>query len=238
VTHQTTDVATIAAAAAKGFDCEVTVHTGFKQGHYVSIFPTKEHRKSVYGTEDNVWPRFHISAPLGGGSYNTSLGFFRDCCTNMAMLSQVGGTKMSIRHDRNLPEKVDELVDRFLGLKAKWSHVAQQIDIMESTKVKLDEFLSKMYPSLETDSKTKKTFDDKRISAICTRVLTERYRTKRPDLKNDMMCSGWEAFNAVQGYIQHEQRRRGNVSWFERVIAASAQPEIARAEELVLSLTA
>jgi hypothetical protein len=46
--------------------------------------------------------------------------------------------------------------------------------------------------------------------------------------------SAWEAYNAIQGYVQHDASRRGNPSDIDRVILAAADPAVLRAEHLAL----
>ena len=50
------------------------------------------------------------------------------------------------------------------------------------------------------------------------------------------MVSAWEAFNAVQGYVQHDSRRHGQVSDVDRILAASRDLNVQRAESVVMQL--
>ena len=83
VPHTTDDVLALveSSSAAFGADCEVKC--GFFNRHYVAIQPTREHRVSVYGTEDNIYPRVIVNAGYGGSAFKVSVGYYRDLCRNM-----------------------------------------------------------------------------------------------------------------------------------------------------------
>jgi len=47
--------------------------------------------------------------------------------------------------------------------------------------------------------------------------------------------SAWEAYNAVQGYVQHDASRKGSPSDFSRIIGASRDMSVKKAETLALA---
>jgi hypothetical protein len=47
--------------------------------------------------------------------------------------------------------------------------------------------------------------------------------------------SAWEAYNAIQGYVQHDATRKGNPSDFARIISAANDQAVKKAESLVLA---
>ena len=61
-------------------------------------------------------------------------------------------------------------------------------------------------------------------------------QTGRPDLNDELVVTGWEAYNAVQGYHQHDATRRGNPSDIERALLALDNQQVARAENLVFEM--
>ena len=73
------------------------------------------------------------------------------------------------------------------------------------------------------------------------RVINERYRTGRPSfvMGTKFTVSAWEAYNAVQGFQQHDATRRksgtGGVTEFDRVILASNDNYVKQAEVLALA---
>jgi hypothetical protein len=53
----------------------------------------------------------------------------------------------------------------------------------------------------------------------------------------DFRVSAWEAFNAVQGYVQHEaSRKNGFKNEMDRLILANQDAAVYRAEALALSV--
>jgi hypothetical protein len=53
---------------------------------------------------------------------------------------------------------------------------------------------------------------------------------------NGFVVSAWEAYNAVQGYTQHDASRKGNATNFDRILLASRDKNVRMAEELLLSV--
>ena len=72
--------------------------------------------------------------------------------------------------------------------------------------------------------------------AIDKRLRRERVRVGKPDLGPGFVVSGWEAYNAVQGYVQWDMPRKGDPSDFARVIRGASDPAVKKAEELALAV--
>jgi hypothetical protein len=65
----------------------------------------------------------------------------------------------------------------------------------------------------------------------------ERISTGRPQLTNTV--SAWEAYNAIQGFVQHDaQAKQGFKGQFDRILRASNDANVRKAEKLVLELVA
>ncbi len=148
VPHTTDDVVALAEAAENAFDDDIDVRCHFRAGHYVDVKPNMAQRKAVYGTEDNIWPRVLIRAGYDGESFRATLGYFRDACNNMAMMSMVNGTSVCIRHTSGLRSKMDELIATFNTLKNSWSNLTDVVDSMQSREVVLTDFLNQLYPPI------------------------------------------------------------------------------------------
>jgi hypothetical protein len=235
--HTTGDVLALVDAAAAAFDGVASVQCGFRDGHWLSIQPTKEHRLAVFGTADNVYPRLILDAPYGGkGCFEGGIGYFRDTCRNLARMHMVTGTTVKIRHTSGLRLKMDELIATFGQLREGWSNLVEAIQGMERRQVNMVEFLRSVYGEPDRDSGRSVTIHRNRTEAIFRRLTTERMRTGRPDMQTDWVVSAWEAFNAVQGYVQHDATRRGNPTPIDRIMIAATDPAVARAEALALSV--
>lgn len=237
VPHQTADVVALTEAATEAFDGEVDLKFHFDNGHYVSIRPTMAHRHSVFGTADNIFPRFTVSANYGTGAFYASMGMYRDLCRNMSMLRKVSGVEQKIRHSTDLPSKMDDLIDDFQALRGSWDNVVEAVEQMESNQVRFQEFLAEIYtPPEATDSQNTHTRYTNRIEAIFKRLRRERIQAGKPDLGPGFEVSGWEAFNAVQGYVQWDMPRKGDPSDFARVIRGTSDSAVKKAEELALAV--
>ena len=242
VPHQTEDVLALVDAASEAFEDEIDVTTHFRDGHYVSIQPTKHERLSVYGNSDNVWPRVIINAGYDGRAFAATMGYYRDACRNLAMMRQVDGTTVSIRHTSGLRSHMDSLISTFSVLKESWAGLTDVIQNLQSVDVQMADFLESIYSTPDTDaSKRGVTVHRERTEAIFRRLQTERFRTGRQAMSQSdgFTVSAWEAFNAVQGYVQHDaQSKKGFKSDFDRILRASRDANVRKAESLVLELVA
>jgi hypothetical protein len=234
--HTTDDVLALVEAAGHAFDGVADVRCHFDHGHYVSIQPSKEQRLAVYGKSDNVFPRIVIDAGYGGQAFRASLGLYRDLCRNMMILRQAEGTTVSIRHTSSLRLQMDELVTTFASLEQTWGNLQAVVQQMASREVRMVEFLNAVYGEPKSDEGRSVTIHRNRTEAIFRRLQNERIRTGRGTMGNDFVVTAWDAFNAVQGYVQHDATRRGRPSDMERIISALHDTKVAAAERIALAL--
>ena len=240
VPHQTDDVLALVESAAEAFDGEIDAQCYFTNGHYVSIQPTQHDRLSVFGQNDNVWPRVIINAGYDGKAFRATMGYYRDACRNLAMMTKVSGTTVSIRHTSGLRCKRDDLIATFGLLKDSWATLSDVIQNLDSREVQMAEFLNAIYPEPATDATPRAaTVHRIRTEAIFKRLQNERFRTGRPQMTDKFTVSAWEAFNAIQGYVQHDaQAKTGFKSDFARILRASRDANVRKAESLALELAA
>ena len=236
--HQTDDVLALVEASSAAFDGVADVRCFFRNGHYVAIQPTQEHRKAIFGTADNIFPRVIINAGYDGKSFRASMGYYRDLCRNLAIMRTVNGTSVCIRHTNGLRRKMDDLIETFSVLKEGWSTLTNVIESLENRRVNMVSFLNAVYGEPDQNSQRAVTMHRSRTESIFRRLHSERLRSGRPDLGSDWMVSGWEAYNAIQGFVQWDSRRHGNVGEMARIVMAANDPAVSRAEELVMSMAA
>lgn len=234
--HTTDDVLALVEAAGHAFDGVADVKCHFDHGHYVSIQPNKEQRMAVFGTTDNVFPRIVIDAGYGGQAFRASLGLYRDLCRNMMIMRQAEGTTVSIRHTSSLRLQMDELVTTFASLEQAWGNLTTVVQQMATREVRMVEFLNAIYGEPKSDEGRSVTIHRKRTEAIFRRLQSERVRTGRGSIGSDFVVTGWEAFQAVQGYVQHDATRRGRPSEMERIVRAMRDTKVANAERLALTM--
>lgn len=237
--HQTDDVLAITEAAIEALaDEDIEVRTHFRDGHYVEYAPSNAERRAIYGTADNIFPRFMLRAGYDGRAFSVSLGYYRDLCSNLHIPRSVGkGIVRTIRHTSGLRSKMDELIHDFSELGKGWDAIQAAVQRMESREVVLTDFLNSIYGEPETDSKRAVTVHKNRTEAIVRRLMGERVRSGRPQMGGDFKVSAWEAFNAVQGYVQHEATRRsGFDNAMDRLILANGDKAVHSAELLALGV--
>lgn len=231
VPHTNDHVCQLVEAAQEAFqsDCEIT--TGWNGGHVVILRSSKANRLSVFGT-DTVWPRLSVTAGYGGTAFCASLAFYRDLCKNLAMFRQVRGTSVSIRHTDSFTSKHDKLVKQFEGLLAQWQGVTDTIQAMAEKQVVISDILLAMYPQSEDMSKRAITNRNDEIAAIVGRIINEREKLGLGGIVNKTV-SAWEMFNGVQGYVQHDSRRRGNPDQLTRAMASWDDSRVGQVEQLL-----
>lgn len=244
VPHTTDDVCALVEAAGEAFDGEIECDTYWRSGHYVKIQPTRAERERIFGENDNIWPRIVIRAGYDGQAFTGMMGYYRDACRNLAIMRQVKGTTVSIRHTSGLRKKMNELIQTFSILKNSWANLTDVIHRLQSKEVRMSEFLDKIYGK-PTDEQLAVvasgqairavTVHKQRTEDIWNRLNAERNATGREPLQDNV--SLWEAYNAIQGYVQHDaQAKKGFTGEFSRIIRASNDLNVIKAEKLVLSL--
>ena len=246
VPHTTDDVCALVDAAGEAFEGEIACNTHFRNGHYVSIQPTNEQRTAIYNAtdSDNIFPRIIINAGYDGKAFSATMGYYRDACSNLAMMRQVNGTTVSIRHTSGLRGHMDSLIATFNTLKDSWGNLLTVIRSLESQEVRMADFLNEIYPqptaeqvALANTGQAVRavTTHENRTKAIWKRLNVERTRTGRPQMTNTV--SAWEAYNAIQGYVQHDaQAKEGFKGEFDRILRASNSADVRKAEKLVLAM--
>ena len=238
VPHQTEDIVALAEAAQEAFDGDIEVECHFRDGHYVDIQPTAEKRVSVYGTADNIWPRVILRAGYDGRAFKATMGYFRDACENLAMLQTVKEATVSIRHSRNLRGQMDSLIDSFSELKNGWSDITDVVAIMEQKRVNMLDFMKELYGEPDESSKNAMTRHQNRTEAIFLRLQNEQRKTGRQLMtsSNNWEVSGWEAYNAIQGYVQHDAPgRQSHSGMFDRILRAASDKAVLEAERMLVA---
>ena len=235
VAHQTDDVMALVESASEAFDGIGSLQCHFRDGHYVSIAPSKDERRAIFGTADNIFPRFIVNAGYDGRAFSATVGFYRDACSNLAMMRQVSGTTVSIRHNSNLREKMDDLIQTFSTLRESWATLADVAAELQTHQVRMADFLDQVYGQPNENSKNSVTRHKNRTEAIFRRLSRERFTTGRGSMDSEFNVSAWEGFNVIQGYVQHDATRKGNPSDFARIISAANDPAVKKAESLVLA---
>ena len=237
--HTTDDVLALVEAASTAFDGVAAVQCGFRDGHWLAVQPNNPSPLEVFGKVDIACPRLIIDAPYAEkDSFRASIGYYRDCCRTLVIMRLVDGVSVSIGHTRQLRLKMDELAETLRSLRNGWANLCYAIQRMEQRQVNIDEFLRAVYGKRDDkNSGASASFRGTRTEEITQRLLFDRTRTGRGELGPGCLVSAWEAFNAVQWYVQHAVARPGTPDSIERIILAASDAAAARAERLASTLT-
>ena len=247
VPHTTDDVCALVEAASTAFDGHLDLKCHWRNGHYVSINPTVETRRSVFGSTDAIWPRIMLRGGFDGKGFKATMGYWRDLCLNMSMLEQVEATSVSIRHSSNLRMKMDELIQTFEGLKAGWDNLTEVAANMQSRTVNRLDYVCEVFadrmPSQEqidllainpnAKIRALKVWKNM-LKAMSDRINAEAIKSGRAVGREEI--SAWEAYNMVQGYVQHDaQAKTGFKDQFSRILRAANDKHVKRAAQLAMS---
>lgn len=235
VPHTTDDVLALVEAGAKAFDDSINVKCYFSEGHYVVLEPTKEQRRDI-AHNDGVFPRILIRAAYDGKAFKATLGFYRDLCKNLAIMRQVSGTSVSIRHTSNLRPQMDDLIGQFEYLRNGWDKFFAVMQSLQAQQVQMVDFLNEIYGEPDAGSKRGVTVHKNRTEAIFKRLQRELTATGQT-IGSDWQVPAWLAYNAVQGYVQHDATRKESDE-FGRAILATNDMAVRKAENIVMSLVA
>lgn len=240
--HTNDDVIALAESASAAFGGTAHIKGAFFKGHFVIAEPMVPHPLQVHdngrGGGDAIWPRIFISAPYGAsGSFQAFVGFYRDVCRNLARMRMVPGASVDIPQTTPLRRRMDELIGSFSGLRGGWENLSQAVMRMVARPVHWGEFISAVYEGDIDESRTQKSFRGTRLEQITQRLEFDRGRTGRGGIGPDGMVSAWDAFNAVQWYVQHAIHRPGNPTDVDRIMLAFDDPSVLRAEALAVGRT-
>jgi len=239
VPHSLEDVAALVESSKAAFadvegETEFEFECFWNDGHIVNVMPGVDFRREI-ARNDSVYPKLSIRAGYDGSCFEATLGMFREACTNLMFPKLVSGTTVKIRHTKSLPDRLEELNARFRRMRAGWDGIVAEAREMDEREVRVSEILRAVYGDVpEGASNTVAKNHHDRTEAIVNRLFDERDRLGRADLGKDI-ATGWEVFNAVQGWEQHERRRNSKPSDFERAVLAAAEDSVRDVERLVLA---
>lgn len=238
VPHTSEDVVALVEAAETALGEASNLQMGWRDGHIISVQPNLTHDRRLHLYENDIaFPRLFIRAPYGGaGSFVADAGLFRIVCSNLYTMKTVAHVSVKIRHTSGLREKMDDLIADFSTLSDGWDALAARVQQMNAVRLKVADFLDSLYGQPEEGNERAIKRHKNRTVSIISRLARERMKIHN-DAGDLHTATAWEAFNMVQGYIQHDKSRKGrHVTEFDRVILANEDATVAQAERLALEL--
>lgn len=235
--HTVDDVCALAEAAVGAFQGDADVRCLWREGHYVTVAPSAEYRRAIFGTVDNIFPRLIIRAGYDGRAFNASLGYYRDLCKNLSIIRTAGSVVSdNIKHTHHLRDRLDDLQRTFARLAAGWDGVAETARQLDAQSIDLAGFIRQVYPLADGATDRSQRAYDRRTESIVRRILRERLETGRQTSGQfNGRASLWEAVNGVQGYVQHDMPRHGRPDILTRAIVALDDAAVSRAMELAIA---
>lgn len=249
--HTLDDVCALAEAASGAFNGTESVKAHWRDGHFLTISPTREWKRSVFDERfpdagahgiqresDIVFPMLIVRASYNGRSFTADLGVHRLICGNTLSVPVKGmSISANIRHHSSLREKMDDLIEDMRRVVSASDNLMETINEANSRTVNMADFLREVYPLKDDASKNSIGRHDRRIEKIMRRMMNERRNLGRPDkyVRNLREATAWEAYNAVQGYVQHDASRKKDPSKMDRMILAFEDKAVKTAEQLAFA---
>jgi hypothetical protein len=132
---------------------------------------------------------------------------------------------------------IGKLTETFEKLGESWEKVSKYALAMEKKSVKLSSLLTEVFGEPEKETGRGATIHKNRTELIVNRVLLERSLSNREQINvNEGEISLWEAYNAVQGYIQHDSCRHGNQTEMSRIVSSFSSIHLNKVESIVSRL--
>ena len=246
--HTTDDVCALVEAASAAFNGTAKIETHWNSGHFVKVSPDNDWKRSVYDDRypgsgrhairrdsDILFPVLLIEASYNGRAFIVKLGYERLICRNTASIPVKGQSiTRSIRHSAALRGRMDDLIQDMSSVVSSTDNMMDAIDNAQRTRVNFADFLREVYPMADDATANIRNRHDRRIEKIVRRLQIERSNLGQPngDLRN---ATAWEAYNAVQGYVQHDASRKKNPTASDRMMLSLADNAVARAAELAFA---
>jgi len=228
--HTSDDVMAIYDAVKVVFG-NCTFKATFKDGHILYMGPNNAERRAIAQKRttkyiDGIFPMMKLLACYDGQAFKFNMGWYRDLCANLSRLKSIKEVNTIIRHTTALRGKMDTLIQQMAGIKNGWEKMGDYIDRMNSVNVNLDSFLKNIVGPRPEKEGSAQTRWDNRIGDIFKRISTEHAILGWDQMTeaNGYMTTVWEAFNGVQGYIQHDKSRRNGVQSVDKIVLSDDDP--------------
>ena len=221
---------TTTAIESLGTDAQLKMH--WNDGHFIAVAPNKDAQIKC-AVDNTLFKRIIVNGRYGGLSTLTGVaGLYRHRCTNLMMIQSVQSARMSIRHTANLPNRVNDLLMQFNTLNQSWELSSHKIEKMHRNEVNLGSYIDQVW-EIDRDEDKPSTRADNRARAIATRWNNEQENPRPTNHAPHITTNAWEAFNAVQGHIQHNgSQTTHNLA---RAFKTLDAPRVKRAEVLALA---
>lgn len=213
------------AVRAMGGD-DIEMRANFHKGYYVSFAQRIENSRRKFMFENDViFPAYNFRFSYDSTSSGDG-GGKRFICSNLVTTKTVAGFHFSVRHTKNMGEKMITIENGIAKIAQNWDTFLDYCESMGKKSVDLFKFYSEIYGD-KPDSKRGVTVWQNRFEAIESRLNRESHKL------GISPSNGWLVFNAIQGYLSHDATRKEG-EFLVRSDLANGSPELAKAESLIL----
>ena len=214
-----------------------SVECAWNHGHVVILRPPSGHTVQIKGY--TVEPTMMLRAGYDATAVTNRLGLFNYLCMNgLFNLNKDKSMTTSINHNAMMEGRIDDLAESISALANSIGDVLDTVRTAASTKVAMADFLRSVYPlSPEASKRTVQNYED-RVESIIMRLIRERAARglDTPDcFGGNFKTSAFEAYNAVQGYEQHDSRRKGVKNSTDRMVRAVDNKAVRKAASLAFA---
>lgn len=233
---QLISLAMAATEAFEGAPVEVSAAI-FRNGYYTTIQPTKEWRVEI-AEGDTVFPVLTAQMQFGGtGRDLINLGCQRDMCANLQMMRSVAQWNQRIRHSSDHGNFMEQAINDCSKLAQNFENFIETMKMLNDSKIDFGELINVVFhqrlASIKGDKLPKQT-------ARTFRAIQNRYNAEAEKLGDRLLTStnteanAWLAYNAVQGYFQHDANHRVASNKYEQALVANSKMEVETAEKFLL----
>lgn len=192
-------------------------------------------------THDTLMKRLNITAGFGGlGAIKGMAGLFRPLCLNLDVFATVLASQQVIKHTANMTNRMDDLVMQFNSISKTWEYMGEQVQQMYNRKVNLGEYFDAVWKVDRTEDRNF-TRADTRNRDLVHRLKRETKHYFSYSDPHQVEYNAWNAYQAVQGHIQHggvdtmpsntpEERN----ALMQSAVGRFNDPRIIRAQKLAL----
>lgn len=248
--HTVEDICALAEAGAEAFGGTSEIKAHWNNGHFITVAPSSDHQRKVWddrqdsgGKEDIYIPRLIIKASYDGKAFSSEFGIFRLVCRNLMSIPVKGkSVHRKIRHTASLRDQMPKLIKDFRTILSQGDSVYDAIDNSKRKQMDMANFIREVYPLKEDSSKSAITRHERRVESIMKRLHSERRvlgitapESNGNSIPDFRRVTAWEAYNAIQGYVQHDSPRHKNPSKMDRVVLALGDKAVTRASELAFA---
>lgn len=213
------------------------VRCAWDNAHVIILRPPQGHSVVINGY--TVEPMMMLRAGYDATAVVSRLGLFNYLCMNgLFNLNKDKSMTTSINHNAMLHGRIDELVRSIEGLSHRVQDALDTVRQAVRTQVSLADFIRTVYPiNPDASKRTLQNYED-RVEMIIMRLIRERAARglETPDcFGGNFKTSAFEAYNAVQGYEQHDARRKDVRNTTDRMVRAVDNRAVRKAASLAFA---